>query len=130
MPRYEDRASSKYLTHKYASFHGCTLSEMGVILGLYAAVELPMILILSVFLSPYLGGYLGSLLLLFLLFAMPTFFVFVRKTAERIGKLRKGKSAGYLKLRTFQLLNEKLGLTIPFINRCGRWCTQRSIKRV
>lgn len=127
MPKYNDRASCKHLTHKYASFHGCTLEEMGIILGIYAAIELPIIIGLSLALSKYLGGFWGAFLLLFLVLAMLTFFIFLKQTAKRIGHIRKGRPAGYLKLRFRQMMFEKFGVTIPYVMRNGQWITRRRV---
>ena len=73
MSKVKDRASSQHLTHKYASFHGCTLGEMSIILGIYAVIEIPIMLILAGFLKRYLGGFFGSFLLLFLVFGVLIF---------------------------------------------------------
>ena len=99
MPKYNDRASCKYLTHKYASFHGCTLEEMAIILGCYAAVEIPIMLALSAAFGHYLGGFFGAFLLLFLIFSMLTFFIFMRITAKKIGKARKGRPCWIFKIK-------------------------------
>ena len=120
MPKYDDRASCKHLTHKYASFHGCTLEEMGIILGFYAIVELPILIGLSLMLGAYLGGFWGAFLLQTLFFALLTFFILLKQTAKRVGKIRKGRPAGYLKLRFRQIMNEKCGTCIPYVIRNGK----------
>lgn len=127
MSHYKDRASAQYLTYKHASFYGCTIEEMGIILAVYAVIEVPFILIISVFLSPYLGGFIGSCLLLFLILSTLTFFVFMKKTANYIGKIRKNKAAGYLKLKTRQILHEQFSVVIPYVIRNGKWSTRRRI---
>lgn len=127
MPAENKMLSSKHLTHKFASFHGCTLDEMGLILGIYAAVEIPVMLILSMMTKHYLGGFIGALLLYFLFFAMLTFFVLLKKTATYIGNLRKDKSPGFLTLRFKQICHTKFNLKIPYVTRSGLWQTRRHI---
>lgn len=125
--KFNDQASCKYLTHTHASFHGCTVDEMAMILGIYALIEIPIMLLLATILAKYLGGFLGALLLLFLVFAMLTFFVLLRITAKRIGRIRKGRAAGYLKLRFRQFMYEQFGVSHPYITRNGHWSTRRRI---
>lgn len=120
-----DRPSAQYLTHKYASFHGCTLGEMAIILGVWSLIEFPFLMGLSIWLGRYLGGFFGALLLLLLLFAAFTFFVLLKVTAKRIGALRKGRAAGYLSLQTRQWLHRYFGIQPPFVYRLGTWSTQR-----
>ncbi len=127
MPKHIDRASCIHLTHKYASFHGCTLEEMGIILGIYALIECPLLIGLSLMLGKYLGGFGGAFLLLLLVFAVITFFILLRQTAKFIGRLRKGRPAGYLKLRLKQVLSDNFGMTIPYITRDGHWITRRRL---
>lgn len=125
MSQYQDYASSKYLTHKNASFYGCTLGEMGIILCAYAAIEIPFICIIAAMISDYLGGFVGAFLLLFLLCCVLTFFVFLKKTAGFIGKLRQDRAPGFLKLRVRQVMHELLGVKISYIVRSGYWITRR-----
>lgn len=127
MSKYIDRASCKHLTHKYASFHGCTLGEMFVLTGLYAGIELPIVGVLAAFIGPYVGGYWGGFLLLLLAFSMVGFFLVVPKAASRVGMIRKGRPAGYLKLRFRQLCHQKFGLSIIYVCRNGSWSTRRKI---
>lgn len=126
MSQYQDNASSKYLTHKNASFYGCTLEEMGIILCTYAAIEIPIICIIAAITSKYLGGFVGAFLLLFLLCCLLTFFVFIKRTASYIGKLRQDRAPGFLKLRFRQVLHEQFGINIPYVVREGTWITRRS----
>lgn len=128
MPTFNDRASCQHLTYKFASFYGCTLGEMCLILAVYAVIELPILLVLAGFLSKYLGGYFGAFLLLFLGFAMLTFFILLKQTAKRVGKLRKGRPAGYLTLKSRQILHQYLGASTPYVTRNGNWSSRRKIK--
>lgn len=128
MPKFNDKASCQHLTHKFASFHGCTLGEMWLILAVYAVIEIPILLVLAGFLSKYLGGYFGALLLLFLGFAMLTFFVLLKQTAKRVGKLRKGRPAGFLTLKSKQVLHQRLGTSISYVTRNGNWSTRSKMK--
>ncbi len=121
----KERASCQHLTHKYASFHGCTLGEMWLILGICGLIEVPSIMIVSVFLSPYLGGYFGAMLLLFLGFSLLTFFVLLKQVALSIGRLRKGRPAGYLTLKARKILHQFLGFSLPYVTRNGTWITRR-----
>lgn len=127
MSQYSGHCSSKYLTHKHASFHGCTLEEMGVILAIYASIEIPLIFIFAVLSRHYLGGFIGALLLWFLFFAMLTFFVLLKRTAIYIGRLRNGRAAGYLKLRFKEILHQKFNLKIPYLIRNGKWITRKHV---
>lgn len=118
--------SSKYLTHKHASFYGCTLEEMGFILSFYAAIEIPLILLLSIITHRYLGGVIGALLLWFLFFTMLTSFYLLKKTAISIGKMRNGRAPGYITLWFKKIMKERLGIKIPYVSREGYWMTKRS----
>lgn len=121
------RASCQHLTYKYTSFHGCTLGEMWMILGIYGAIEIPIILVSAGFLSTYLGGFFGSFLLLFLSSSILTFFVLLKLTAKKIGALRKGRPPGYLKLKIMQTLHHTVGIPIAHVTRNGHWSTRRKI---
>ncbi len=128
MSKQREAPSARYLTHPFASFYGCTLNEMFLILGVYAVIEMPVMLILAGFLSKYVHGYLGALLLVFLVMAPVTFFVLLKKTAIKIGRLRIGKPPGFLMLNSKKQLHQYFGMKIEYITPKGRWCTKRTMK--
>ncbi len=88
-------------------------------------METPILLLLASLLGPYLGGFCEALLLLLLLCAMLTFFVLLKQTAKWVGRVRKGRPPGYLKLRLRQWLHDKAGIKILYVVRNGRWITRR-----
>lgn len=124
--------SSLYLTHKYASFHGCTLAEMFMILGVWLALECVVMIIIAIVLGHYVGGFLGAMLLQSLLAIPFAFFVLTQYTAKWIGRMRVGRPAGYLKLRTRLWLHEVLGVSLVyvFVKERSVWITQRTNRTV
>jgi conjugative transfer region protein (TIGR03750 family) len=119
------KPTATHLTHPYASFFGCTLQEMWLILGAYFLIEIPFLLILSFFLSSYFGGFFRPFLLLILVFAALNFFVLLKQTAAFIGRLRKGRPPGYVTLKVRGLLHQYLGFSMPYVIRNGQWITRR-----
>lgn len=115
------RPSCKYLTHKHASFHGCTLQEMAIIAGVYIGMDLVIATLVKLFVGK---GFVLSLLILIGI----TFFVLIKATAKRLGKMRKGKPAGYLTLRWGKFLHDKFGVAIPYVTRNGQWMTKKEVK--
>lgn len=127
MQYYQTKPSCRYLTHPHASFHGCTLNEMGIIIVTYIAVEVPMAFVLAALLQNELGGYLGALLLVLLVMAILTFFVLIKQTAKLLGYIRQGKPNGYLKHRVAYLLYQYCGKRMPYVVWKGSWITRRHI---
>lgn len=123
-------SSSLYLTHKYASFHGCTLAEMFIILGCWLALEFSVMSLIAILFGHYVGGFLGAMLLQSLLAIPFAFFVLTKYTAKWIGTVRVGRAAGYLKLRTRLWLHEVLGMSLAyvFVKERSVWITQRTTK--
>lgn len=122
------RASCNHLTHQYASFHGCTLAEVWVILGCCAVIGLLIDAVLSMYTAKYLNGYFGAFLLTFLINVPITYFLAMPQIAKALGRHRKGRPAGYLTLKMSQLKNRYLGFGILYTTRNGIWTTRRHIK--
>lgn len=112
------RASGKYLTHKYASWFGCTLEEVAVIVLIYFVFDL--------LISAILALWLGKFFLLFLGLFVISFFL-IKLTAYRIGKIKEGRQEGFLMLQIRLLCADKFGASIPFLRRCGQWITRRRL---
>lgn len=109
--------SCRHLTHPYAAFHGCTLTEVFIITSLFFAVDIFVAMI------PYLLiGYGYILYLLFL--CVFSYFVLVRFTCKKLGKMRKHRPAGFITLKCYQFLSS-VGIKTPYIVRCGIWATRR-----
>ncbi len=125
MRKQETEASSSlYLTHRYASFNGCTLQEVFVLVGLIALVELPIVLISAIFLAPCVNGYLGACLLLALAFGFVGFFA-MKSLTRKVGELRKGKAPGYFEQVFCRYLAERCGFKIPYVrNQSGYFDTK------
>tara|TARA_B100001996_G_C18647231_1_gene587893 strand:- start:418 stop:714 length:297 start_codon:yes stop_codon:yes gene_type:complete len=98
---------------------------MGGMLLAYAGIEIPILMVLAYCLRAYLGGFVGALLLLSLLCGVLTVFVLLKQTAKWVGRARKGRPPGYLKLRVRQGLHEKAGIKMPYVVRNGQWITRR-----
>lgn len=112
------RASCKYLTHKYASYFGCTVNEVFLIALIYLVFDL----ILSVLIALFTG--------MFFLIFVATFIVsyfLIRFTAKRVGQFKIGRQQNYIMLKMQQILNDKVGLDIPYIRRMGFWSTRRRL---
>lgn len=123
----ESKASSRYLTHSYASFYGCTLNEVFMIILGYVIAELPLLLLLSALLAPTLGGFFGAFLLILITFYLITHFILVKQTARFLGYIRQGKPPGYLQHKIYYLLHQYCGKRIPYVIRKGNWITRRHI---
>lgn len=128
MNNFHQPLSAKHLTHKYASIHGCTLSEVLVIFSGYFVAQVIIALATSFFLRSYLGGYIGALLLQLLPMFLFTFFVLLPKTGLYLSKCREGKPAGFVSRQTHYVLHKYLKLPIPFVTAeyTGCWSTRRS----
>ena len=113
-----DRANCKHLTHKHASFLGCTIEEVCIIAVIY--------LILDTILAVILALFFGMFFLFFIGFFICSYFL-VRFTARKLGSFKEGKQQGFVILRLKQKLNNTLGLAVPFITRQGAWATRRRI---
>ena len=111
-----DRASCRYLTHKYAAFSGCTLEEVSYIVLAYLLIDIT----LSAVLAFIWGNFFIFLVMVFL-----ASILLIRTTCKLIGKFKEGKQPGYLVLRFKYLLHEKFGLAIPFVTRKGKWSIRR-----
>lgn len=112
------RASCKYLTHKYASYFGCTVNEVFLIALIYLVGDL----MLSILIALFTGMF-------FLIFVV-TFiisYVLIRVTAKWMGQFKMGRQQNYMMLKIQQLLNDKLGVEIPYVRRIGIWSTRRSL---
>ncbi len=119
------RPSCQYLTHKHATFFGCTLAETGWLIGILAAIQLPLITGLAFPLGHYLGGFWGAFLIEFLIAVLLTRFVLLTQIAKRIGERRQGKPAGYLRWRFRWWCYQHLGVPLPLVIRQGVWSTRR-----
>ena len=113
-----DKASCKHLTHKHASYNGCTLEEVLIIAAVYFVIDILVSIVLTLFYG------------MFFLFFVVTFSISIvlwKKTTKRIGKLKEGKQVGYLTLRTRQWLHKKFGIPLPFATSRGIWSTRRRV---
>lgn len=119
MNSQQRKANCKFLTHKHASFFGCTLQEALVITCIFLAGNI----FLSILSMIFLGSFFLSFVILFI------FSIFLIKiTAQHVGRFKIGRQEGYLSLLFLKILHEKFNLEIPFVDREGRWLTRRSIK--
>jgi len=116
------RASCKYLTHKYAAFHGCTFGETALIGLVYFLIDLAIAIIASIFTGLSFGVFISVFLCLFLIL-----WPLVRATAKRMGRIKEGKQQGYIELTIKQYLAKKIGMSVPFVTRVGKWSLRRGL---
>ena len=109
-------ANCKHLTHKYASFFGCTIEEVCVIAVIYLVLDLILSIILALF--------FGKLFLWFIGFFVLAYFL-IRITARKVGSFKENKQQGFLILKIKQKLSQKLGFPVPYITYSGRWSFRR-----
>lgn len=116
------RASCKYLTHKYAAFHGCTFGETALIGLLYFLIDLIVAITASIFTGFSFGVFISVFVCLFLIL-----WPLVRATAKKAGKIKEGKQQGYIELTIKRYLAKKIGISVPFITRAGKWSMRRGL---
>lgn len=113
-----DRASCKHLTHKYASFFGCTIEEVCIMAVIYLILDIICAVILSIF--------FGMFFIFFIGFFICSYFL-VRFTARKLGTFKENKQQGYPLLKLKQKLNQTIGLSVPFITQKTAWSARRRI---
>jgi len=112
------RASCKYLSHKYASYFGCTINEVFLISLVYLVIDLVI--------SLFIGLFTGTFFLIFVATFILSYFL-IRFTARRVGQFKIGRQQNYVMLKLQQFFHEKWNFNIPFITRKGKWTTRRHL---
>lgn len=107
--------SSKYLTHKHASFNGCTFFEAAVLF----AVVLVSIGLIQVALTIMVGY--GFIWLFLFLLCFPLF----KSLSAKVGKLKEYKPYGYI-AQGMRVRLSNLGLMkSPYFTATGRLIARR-----
>lgn len=114
----QERASCKHLTHKYASYFGCTLNEMLMI----SAVSFAVGFLLSLVLALFLGNFFLILIGIFII----TYGV-IRVVARKVGKTKENRQQGYVELKMKQYVAKQMNWRIPYVVRQGHWSTRRRV---
>jgi conjugative transfer region protein (TIGR03750 family) len=115
----KERASCRYLTHKYPAFLGCTLEEVLAIVSVYLILDV----ISSCVAALFLGMFFLDLVVAFLL----SIFL-IRFTCRKVGQFKENQQAGFLMLRIKHSLHQIAGFPVPFITRTGVWSKRRTAR--
>ena len=128
--QYTKKATSKYLTHAYASYYGCTKSETWAIAMMHIAIELPLVLLLAGVIQKLWGGYFFiTCLTLAILFGLLTIKCTMKIAAEKISKLREGQAEGYLHKAYLRFMHKHFNKKTPFVSHQGQWSIRSSMQK-
>lgn len=112
--------SSRYLTHKYPIWEGCTLGEIVFVSLLTLLSGLAICCLLGLFLQKTAEA---------MLLMIPIIFIAPKLVLKKMARFKSGKPYGYIMIQLRLALERYVGSVFqtPYIQRAGKWSTQRSL---
>lgn len=111
-----NQPSSKYLTHPYPIWEGCTLTEIILVSSVSLSV---------CFIILFILGMMFHHVHLLLLGMIPAFLILPKLIIRQLAELKKDRPHGFALIHFRLLANKYVSLTVPYLSRTGHWSTKQ-----